>query len=126
MADKLIFHYLTFRHEIMNTLFFNVNIDDAKGHSLFSLSKSYVCMGGSANVDLEDGIKSPDFSMYDRHPTKKPITQAFPTVIWEVAYHQNKKDLACTLGRFVACSLGRVWLAISLKIEHDHAVTGQP
>ena len=78
----------------MSTLFFNVDIDDAKDCSLFSVDASVVCLGGSADVDLEDGIKSPDFSLYENHPTKQPLMQAWPTVIWELAYSEDKKQLA--------------------------------
>ena len=125
MGDKLTVHYPTFGHEIMSSLFFNVNINDAEGHSLFCIDTSFVRLGGSADVDLEDGVKSPDFSLYEDHPTKQPLTQAWPTVVWEVAYSEGERDLACDLGRFVACSLGRVRLAIGVKIERDYAV-GEP
>ena len=118
--------YPTFGHEIISTFFFNVDIDDAKGCSLFSVNASIVCLRGFADVDLEDGIKSPDFSLYEDHPTKQPLMQAWPTVIWELAYSEDEKRLAHDLGRYVACSLGRVQLAISLRIEHNCAVAGQP
>jgi hypothetical protein len=110
----------------MSTLFFNVDTNDAEGRSLFSVDASVVRLGGSADVDLEDGIKSPDFSLYEDHPTKQPLTQAWPTVVWEVAYSEDEKRLAFDLGRYVACSLGRVRLAIGLKIERNHAVAGRP
>lgn len=51
---------------------------------------------------------------------------AWPTVTWEVTYSEDEKQLACDLGRYVACSLGRVWLAISFRIEHTPAVVEQP
>ena len=44
-------HYPTFGHEIMSTLFFNVNINDTKGCSLFYIDMSIVHLGGSADVD---------------------------------------------------------------------------
>jgi hypothetical protein len=69
-------HYLTFGHEIMSTLFFNVNTNDTEGRSLFSINASIICLGGSVDVDLEDGIKSPDFSLYENHFTKQPLMQA--------------------------------------------------
>lgn len=121
-GDKLIVHYPTFGHEIMSTLFFSVNTNDTEGHSLFSVDVGLVCLGGSTDVDLEDGIKSPDFSLYEDHPTKQPLTQAWPTVVWEVAYSENEWKLAYDLGRYVACSLSRVWLAIGVKIERNPAV----
>ena len=98
----------------MSTLFFNVNINDAEGRSLFTVDTSVVRLGGSADVELEDGVKSPDFSLYEDHPTKPPATQAMPTVVWEVAYSEDEKQLAHDLGRYVACYLGRVRLAVGL------------
>ena len=56
---------------------------------------------------------------------KQPMMQSWPTVTWEVAYSEDEKQLAHDLGRYVACSLGRVRLVIGLKIEHYPAVTGQ-
>jgi hypothetical protein len=106
----LIVHYPTFGHEIMSTLFFNVNTNDTEGRSLFSIDASVIRLGGFADVDLEDGIKSPDFSLYEDHPTKQPLMQAWPTVVWEVAYSKNEQKLAYDLERYVACSLSRVWL----------------
>ena len=110
----------------MSTLFFNIDTNDAEGRSLFSIDKSVVRLGGSTDVDLEDGVKSPDFSLYEDHPTKPPQTQALPTVVWEVAYAEDEKKLAHDLGRYVACSLGRVRLAVGLKIERNRTVAGQP
>ena len=65
--------------------------------------------------------------MYKDCPTtqKQPVMQSWPTVTWEVAYSKDEKQLAHDLGRYVACSLGRVRLAISLKIKRYPAVTGQ-
>jgi hypothetical protein len=120
----LIVHYPTFGHEIMSTLFFNVNINDTEGRSLFSIDASLVRLGGTADVDLEDGIKSPDFSLYEDHPSKQPLTKAWPTVVWEVAYGEDERKLAEDLGRYVACSLGRVRLAIGVKIDRNPAVPG--
>ena len=89
-------------------------------------SHSTLRVGGSGDVNLVDGIKSPDYSLYEDHPQKKPSTQALPTVVWEVAYSQDEKKLAYDLGRHVTCSLGRVRLAIGVNIEHDRPVEGQP
>ena len=127
MADKRIVCCLTFGHEIMSTLFFSIDTNDAKGCSMFSVYTDAVCLGGSADVELVDGVKSPDYSMYEDRPTtrKQPVMQSWPTITWEVAYSKDEKQLAHDLGRYVACSLGRVQLAISLKIECYPAVTGQ-
>jgi hypothetical protein len=53
------------------------------------------------------------------------MTKGMPTVVWEVAYSQDKKNLAYVLGRYVTCSLGSVQLAIGVNMEHNN-VQGQP
>jgi hypothetical protein len=112
----------------MSTLFINLDPKDSGGCSLFSVDRdtSVVRLGGSTDVDLVDGVKSPDFSLYEDHPAKRALTQAWPTVVWEVAYSEDEKKLAHDLGRHVACSLGRVRLAIGVNIERSPAVAGQP
>jgi hypothetical protein len=107
----------------MSTLFCNLDVNDSKGFSLFSVDGN-IRLGGSADVKLRDGIKSPDFSLYESHPEKLPLTQAWPTVVWEVAYTEDEKKLAHDLGRYVACSLGRVQLAIGVKIERNRVQGG--
>ena len=102
----------------MSTLFVQL-AQRSEGLPLISGNNSTLCLGGLGDVDLEDGIKSPDFSLYDNHPQKKPLMKACPTVVWEVAYSQNESKLAIDLGRHVACSLGRVRVAIGLNIEHN-------
>lgn len=124
-GDRLIVRYPTFGHEIMSTLFVRL-AQDSRALPPLSGSNSTLRLGGSADVDLVDGIKSPDFSLYDNNPQKKPLTKAWPTVVWEVAYSQDEGKLANDLGRHLACSLGRVRLAIGVNIEHNHAVKGQP
>lgn len=109
----------------MVTLFHNIDTKDAKGRSLFSLDTSAVRLKSSANVFLEDGIKSPDVSLYEYHPTKDPLMQLWPMVVWEVAYSEDGKKLTYNLGRFVTCSLGRVWLVIGMNIEHNQATGRQ-
>jgi len=49
----------------MSTLFFNVDINNAEGHSLFSVDASVVRLGGSADVELEDVSRVPT-SVYMR------------------------------------------------------------
>lgn len=104
----------------MSSLFFNVNANDGEGRSLFSVDSSVV-LGGSADVYLEDGVKSPDFSLYEDNPNISPVSGGWPTVVWEVAYSEREKKLVHDLARYVACSLGSVQLAIGINIEHDSA-----
>ena len=118
--------YLFFGHEILSALLYNVDPNNANGHSLFSLNAtSFIHMGGSTDVNLEDSIKSPDFSLYEDHTTKKPMTQGWPTVLWALAYSEDEMKLAHDLGRYIACSLGRVRLVIGLNVERNAAVAGQ-
>ena len=83
-------------------------------------------MGGSMDVDFEDGVKSPYFSLYEDDPMKQPLMQGWPMVVWEVAYSEDEKQSAHDLTRYVACSLSRVQLAIRLNVEHHCTVAGQP
>ena len=118
-------HYPTIGHEIMSTLFFTVNSKDSNGHSLFSTdaNKNAIHLGGSADVEMMDGsIKSSDYSMYEAAP-KPCVTEGWPTVVWEVAYSQDKKKLAYVLGKYVTCSARMVRLAIGINIELNPALT---
>lgn len=110
-------HYPNFRHEILTTLWCELLLKNSASSPLFSVDKSNVRLGGSTNVKLTDGMKSPDFSLYEDHPGKEALTKAWPTVVWEVAYSEAEGKLVQDLGRFLACSHGRVWLAIGIKIE---------
>lgn len=107
----------------MSTLFWTLDTKDLNLHSLFSAKAGMgaIRLGGSADVKLVDGIKSPDYSMYEVD-SKIP----WPTVVWEVAYSENERKLAYDLGRHIACSVGRVRLAIGVKIELNHAPEGLP
>jgi hypothetical protein len=65
--------YPTFGHEILSSLFLIIDVKDPRGFPLFSLGDSGLPVGGSADVKLVDGIKSPDWSLYEDHPNKQPI-----------------------------------------------------
>ena len=117
--------YLTFGHEIMSALFVKL-AQDSKDLPQFYASllggtnvSGTLYVGGSANVQLKDGIKSPDFSLYEEHPEEELVIKAWPTVVWEVRYSENEMKLAEDVGRLVACSIGRVQLAIAVKVEHN-------
>ena len=101
-------------------------IERTKGLDLYTLEKSTIRVGGSTDVELQDGVKSPDSSLYEKHPTEKLLAQAWPTVVLEVAYGEDEKKLAYDLGRYVACSLGNVQLAIGVNMERNRAEVGQP
>jgi hypothetical protein len=124
-GERLMVRYPTFGHEIMSALFVKL-AQDSKDLPQFYASQlggtdvgSTLYVGGSANVQLEDGMKSPDFSLYEEHPEEELVMKAWPTVVWEVGYSEDVVKLAKDVGRFVACSVGRVQLAIAVKLEHD-------
>jgi hypothetical protein len=119
----LIVHYPTFGHEIMMSLLSNLVVEDSKGSLMFS-PDSNVFLGGSTDVKLCDGTKNPDCSMYEVNPGSISLAEAFPTVVWEVAYGEDERKLAQDLGRWVACSRGRVHLAIGIKIERNRTPGG--
>jgi hypothetical protein len=74
--------YLTFRYEIMSALFVKL-AQDTKDLPQFSASQlggtdvsSTLYVIGSANIQLEDGFKSPDFSLYEEHPEEELVMEA--------------------------------------------------
>jgi hypothetical protein len=108
----------------MSTLFFTVGSTESNSHSLFSTkaNKDAIRLCGSADVEMMDGsIKSPNYSMYEVF-LKLRVMAGWPTVVWEVAYSQDEKELAEVLGRYVTCSVGMVWLAIGINIELNSAL----
>ena len=84
----------------MATLFNMIDTKDPKGRSLFSslTGTGVINLGSSADVSLEDGVKSPDFSLYDHDPTEVTLTQLWPMVVCEVAYSERAGKLAYDLG----------------------------
>jgi hypothetical protein len=102
----------------MTTLFHKLDVRDSEGTPLFSGSGN-AHLGATADVHLCDGIKSPDFSLYENDPNQAPMLLAMPTVVWEVAYSEDEKKLAYDLGRHIACSFGLVRLAIGVNIERN-------
>jgi len=109
----------------MSSLFLTVDARDSNKVALFSCGKSNLRSGGSTDVPLVDGIKSPDFSLYEESDSQ-PLLAAWPTVTFEVAYAENDRKLARDCGRYVACSSGKVQLAMGLNIEHYPIEPGNP
>jgi hypothetical protein len=109
-------------HEIISNLFFTINDRDSDGVLLYSNGRD-LRSGGSTDVLLVDGIKSPDFSLYEESDVR-PMVAAWPTVTFEVAYSERRKKLARDCGRYVACSSGKVQLAIGVNIDHYPIVSG--
>jgi hypothetical protein len=103
----------------LTTLWCELLLKNSTSSPLFSVDKSNIRLGGSTDVKLTDGIKCPDFSLYEDHPAKEALTKAYPTVVWEVAYSEDEKKLAHDLGRLLVCSHSRVRLAIGIKITRN-------
>ena len=118
-GDELIVQCPTFGHEVVTTLFTKLAQTSGSLPSFLG-SDSILRLGASANIDLEDGAKSPDYGLYEKHPdlADLPLLHVLPTVVWEVAYSDKEAKLAKDLARHVACSNGGVRLAIGVNIEH--------
>jgi hypothetical protein len=71
---------------------------------------------GQTTLALVNGRKSADFSLVDCTPGLADILAVFPTIVWEVAYTQTSRELAEVCARWIACSLGRVLLAVGIDI----------
>jgi hypothetical protein len=83
-------------------------------------------VGGSADVKLADGVKSPDFSLYENERTSGLEMQSSPTVVWEVAYTEDDRKLARDCARHICGSRGEVLLAIAVDIQHLSPQPGKP
>lgn len=119
--NKLIVRVPTIGHEIMVNLF---DIMKASGTGYPErYGKSSIVMGGSADVKLQQGFKSPDFSLYevnegDQNPSEiDDITT--PTVVFEVAYTQSTRDVSLEAARHICLTGGDVLLVVVIDIEHE-------
>lgn len=80
-------------------------------------------LGGAADVDLVNGVKSPDYSFYQMPTPQKqelPLLgygSTDPTVTCEVAYSQSAASLNKAAARTLCGTLGRVRLVIAIKLE---------
>lgn len=72
---------------------------------------------GTTTVKLQDGDKSCDHGIFDATQGLKGLFKKFPTVVCEVAFRQSSENLAMVCGRWIACSLGRVLLAVGIDIK---------
>jgi hypothetical protein len=72
---------------------------------------------GTTTIKLQKDKKSADYSLVDATPGQHPIFRNMPTVVVEVAYQETSKKLAEDCGRWIACSLGRVLLAVGFDVK---------
>ncbi len=87
-----------------------------QGHTTQGSHKPHLKHRGQVTLPLVNGRKSADFSLADNTPGLPNVFAVFPTLVWEVAYTQPSRELAATCARWIACSLGRVLLAIGIDI----------
>ena len=84
--------------------------------------------GGTCISRLLDGAKTPDFCILSDNDENalsrfkdvdgKAQVVGYPTVVVEVGYSEKLADLAKDCGRWIACSLGRVRMAIGINIDY--------
>ncbi len=72
--------------------------------------------GGTSLVQLQGDKKSADYALFDATPGMHAIFRKYPTLVCEVAYAETSAKLAEDCGRWIACSLGRILLAVGLDI----------
>ena len=72
--------------------------------------------GLSADVQLVNRVKSPDYSLIDSTPGLEKRLKGIPTIVFEVAFTESSHKLTEDCGRWVACSRAKVHMAIGLDI----------
>jgi hypothetical protein len=119
--NKLIVRVPTIGHEIMVNLF-----DIMKGSGTGypeRYGKSSIVMGGSADVKLRQGFKSPDFSLYEMNEGNQNSSEiddiTTPTVVFEVAYTQSTHDVSLEAARHICLTGGDVLLVVVIDIGHE-------
>jgi len=72
--------------------------------------------GGTTEVKLADGAKSPDCCFWDKTPVDDERLKNKPTVVIEVRWTQTSEELAKACSRWIAASFAQVNLAIAIDI----------
>lgn len=80
---------------------------------------STITEGGAADIMLSGGgIKSPDYSLYERRRGNPRITDStHPTVVFEMAYSQSAQSLATAAARHICLTMGRILLVVAIKVS---------
>ena len=134
-SGLLIVQMATLGHEIGGTLFKCATLGSQKHWPsesrlpefcrASSLPLPNVEVGETAAIELENGCKGPDFMLYDAMPGQNPVFRKHPTVVCEVAFFETTAKLAEDCGRWIACSLGRVQLAVGIDINLEKEMPGK-
>jgi hypothetical protein len=115
--NTFIIHYPLMGHEIISGLFTELQTG-GKWHPQSSYNGSYIYEGGSADIKLADGVKSPDYSLYESSDKgAQARMESFPTIVWEVAYSENSRKLAQDAARHICGSQGEILLAIAVDVH---------
>lgn len=89
--------------------------------------------GGSARINLIQGSKDPDFSLYENQqaiegsssdPAEKKDVDSFPTVAFEVSFSQNINQVSNAAARIIGGSLGAVLLVVAINLQYRVPVQG--
>ena len=121
-GKDLIIQYPGFGHEIMESLWNKVEQSNSDFFAKPTVRKASILeLGGSTDVELADGVKSPDFSLYVIDPeaeTQKDVDgNCDPVVTFEVAHAENAKKLSMDAARQVLFSKGQILLVVALKVK---------
>lgn len=77
---------------------------------------------GTASVKLADGVKQPDYSLYERRQgtgsmaAEAHALNAVPTITWEVGYSESPEKLALDAARMICLSKGLIQLVVTINI----------
>lgn len=111
----------TIGHEILVDLFETMSVN-GNSYPRASYNGSTILAGGTADVHFANGIKAPDYSLYEnREDLGRAIDQddnTLPTILWEVAYSQGERKLALDAGRVICLTQGGVQLVVVINITH--------
>jgi hypothetical protein len=73
-----------------------------------------------ADIRLEDGVKSPDGSLYETNHKLSPSVARYPSVVFEVGYSENSRKLAMDAARHICMSRFNIQLVIAIDIIHKN------
>jgi hypothetical protein len=117
-GDLIVGCRIGFGHEIMTALFVNLERKGGSYPSQYNTREIYTF--GQANVDLVEGSKSPDYTLYDLGKDDGDSDTAItPTIAWEIGYAENEKKLEMDAARLICLTEGLVLLVVTVKISHE-------